>query len=212
MEEGRNTQTSAGDPLDGEPKIGRILEQTRRDRGLSLDEVEQATKIRKRYLTGLEREDYAMLPDAVYAQGFLKTYANFLGLDGEGLSRQVRNRRKPRRERGLNYSAPKKSDFERPLLPPGGVTGNERPRVSKTTIVTLVVAFLVVAGLLVTLYRVGQNSQSPGPPGTADRRGTTAEGGRITAAETENVAREDASGVASSEALRVEIGVEGAPS
>ena len=217
MGEARNGFDSAN----GEMEIGAVLERARMEKGLTLDEVEQSTKIRKRYLEGLEREDYGVMPDAVYAQGFLKTYANFLGLDGEGLSRQVRNRRKPRRERGLNYGAPKKSGFERPLLPPGGVTGNERPKASKTTIITLVVALLVVGGLLITLYRVGQNAQSPDPTETADDRGATAEGGRVTAAETENVAREDAAGnagkagnagVAPSEALRVEIGVQGAPS
>src|ERR687893_2349411 len=97
-------------------EIGPTLEQARKDRGLSLFEVEQATKIRKRYLVGLEREDYGALPDAVYARGFLKTYANYLGLDGEELSREFKDRRKPRRERGIAYGAPKKSEFDRPLI------------------------------------------------------------------------------------------------
>ncbi len=159
MEDGRNTPTPAnGEPLDGEGKIGRILEQTRRERGLSLDEVEQATKIRKRYLTGLEREDYAMLPDTVYAQGFLKTYANFLGLDGEALSRQLKSRRKPRRERGINYNAPS-SDFERPLITPGGMVGTEKRRVSTSAVVTLIVALLVLAVVIGTLYFVGRGVQ-----------------------------------------------------
>jgi cytoskeletal protein RodZ len=160
VENGRNTRTPAnGDPLDGEGKIGRILEQTRRERGLSLEEVEQATKIRKRYLTGLEREDYAMLPDAVYARGFLKTYANFLGLDGEALSRQLRSRRKPRRERGINYNNAPSSDFERPLITPGGVAGTEKRRVSTSAVVTLVVALLALAAVIGTLYFVGRGVQ-----------------------------------------------------
>jgi cytoskeletal protein RodZ len=159
VEDGRNTRTPAnGDPLDGEGKIGRILEQTRRERGISLEEVEHATKIRKRYLTGLEREDYALLPDAVYAQGFLKTYANFLGLDGEALSRQIRSRRKPRRERGINYNAPS-SDFERPLITPGGVAGTEKRRVSTSAVVTLIVALLALAAVIGTLYFVGRGVQ-----------------------------------------------------
>src|ERR687885_1821640 len=99
MEDGQHNR-SHGDESNGEAGIGRYLEQKRKERGLSLEEVEQATKIRKRYLTGLEREDYAVLPAGVYAQGFLKTYANYLGLDGEELSRQLKNRRKRRRERG----------------------------------------------------------------------------------------------------------------
>ena len=106
MEDGQHTHGGAqGDGSDDGVEIGRILEQQRKERGLSLEEVEQATKIRKRYLTGLEREDYTILPDAVYARGFLKTYANYLGLDGEALSQQLKSNRKPRRERGINYDA-----------------------------------------------------------------------------------------------------------
>ena len=166
MEEGRNTHAPpTGEPPNdpnggprGEPKIGHVLEGRRRERGLSLEEVEQATKIRKRYLMGLEREDYAMLPDAVYARGFLKTYANFLGLDGEALSRQLKNRRKPRRERGISYSAPR-SDFERPLITPGGVVGTEKRKVSTSAIVTLIVALLALAAVIGALYYVGRGVQ-----------------------------------------------------
>src|ERR671911_1463371 len=91
----------------GEAKIGAVLEKARKQRGLTLDEAEYATKIRKRYLDGLEREDFGVLPDAVYARGFLKTYANYLGLDGEDLARQLRDRRRSRRERTFAYGAPK---------------------------------------------------------------------------------------------------------
>jgi cytoskeleton protein RodZ len=162
MEDCRNTRTSANcDPLDGEAKIGRVLKQTRRKRGLSLDEVEQATKIRARYLSGLEREDYAMLPAAVYTQGFLKTYANYLGLDGEALSRQLRSRqlrsrRRPRREGGINYKPPS-SDFEQPLISPSGVAGTEKRMVSTSAVVTLLAALLALAALTGPLYLVGRD-------------------------------------------------------
>ena len=54
MEDWRHTQDPAqGDESRGE--IGRLLEHKRKERGLSLEEVVQATKIRKRYLMGLER-------------------------------------------------------------------------------------------------------------------------------------------------------------
>jgi transcriptional regulator with XRE-family HTH domain len=100
MVEGQHT------PGPAEGKIGLVLERARKDRGLSLEEAERATKIRKRYLIGLEQDDYTVLPDAVYARGFLKTYANFLGLDGDGLSQELRTRKKPRRERRLSYAPP----------------------------------------------------------------------------------------------------------
>lgn len=152
-----------GSGANGEAKIGRFLEQARKERGLSLEEVEQATKIRKRYLAGLESEDYAILPDAVYAQGFLKTYANFLGLDGEALSRQLKSRRKPRRERGINYNTQPESEFEEPLIAPRGLQGTEKRKVPTSAIVTLIVAVLVLAAVIGALYFVGRGVQSSRP-------------------------------------------------
>jgi cytoskeleton protein RodZ len=146
----------------GVGQIGPILEKRRLEKGLSLKEVEQATKIRTRYLDGLEREDPTVLPDPVYTRGFLKTYANFLGLDGERLSRELRDRRSPRRERQLNHEAPGTSDFEQPLITPGGVGEAERRRVSAATILTVALAVLVLAGVIGTLYYVGSRSVGSG--------------------------------------------------
>ena len=144
-------------PGAAEGKIGLVLERARKDRGLSLEEAERATKIRKRYLIGLENDDYTVLPDAVYARGFLKTYANFLGLDGDGLSQELRTRKKPRRERRLSYAAPS-SDFDRPIISPGGVPGaQKRQVVSKSAVVTFVIAALVIVALVGALYFVGLN-------------------------------------------------------
>src|ERR671932_1814015 len=147
----------------GDAKIGLALEKARKERGLTLDQVEQATKIRKRHLAGLEREDFGALPDAVYARGFLKTYANYLGLDGEGLARELKDRRKPRRERGIDYGAPKKSDFDRPLINPGELASAQgRKGVSQTTLMTSLVALLVLAAVVGTLYYVGRGVQISG--------------------------------------------------
>ncbi len=71
------------------PEIGRSLEEARKGKGLTLQQVEQETRIRSRYLRDLEQENFDVLP-AVYVLGSLKTYADFLGLDGAALSRQLK--------------------------------------------------------------------------------------------------------------------------
>lgn len=141
------------------PEIGALLERKRREKGLSLKDVEHATKIRSRYLEGLEREDYESLPDAVYVRGFLKTYANFLGLDGERLSRELRDRRAPRRERQLGHqAAPPATEFEEPLIPPGDLDDAERGWISRRTILPIALAVLVLtAG---ALYFIGSRSNT----------------------------------------------------
>src|SRR5215207_3308153 len=80
-----------------EPKLGRILEQAREERGISLHQAEQATKIRARYLQELERENFDVLPP-VYVQGSLRTYADYLGLDAEALVREYKHRQTPRED------------------------------------------------------------------------------------------------------------------
>ena len=159
MEDWRHTRDPAqGDESRGE--TGRLLEHKRKERGLSLEEVEQATKIRKRYLTGLEREDYAVLPDAVYARGFLKTYANYLGLDGEALSQQLKNSTKSQRERGSDYDPTPESDFEQPLITPSGLRATQKRKVSNSAIVTVMVAVLALAAVIGALYFVGRGVQT----------------------------------------------------
>src|SRR5215204_7081932 len=80
----------AGNPYTG-LEIGRTLESTREKRGLSLQQVEEATKIRTRYLRDLENENFDVLP-AVYMLGSLKTYAEHLGLDGAAIARELKRR------------------------------------------------------------------------------------------------------------------------
>lgn len=66
-------------------ELGQILRQARLRKGVSLMEAQQATKIRQSFLTALEDDDYSILPPPVYVRGFIKTYSNYLGLDGLGM-------------------------------------------------------------------------------------------------------------------------------
>lgn len=63
-------------------QIGSTLRESRTRQGLGLDEAERATRIRARYLAALEEERFDQLPAEAYAKAFLRTYADFLGLDG----------------------------------------------------------------------------------------------------------------------------------
>jgi cytoskeleton protein RodZ len=64
-------------------EIGNSLREARLRQGLDLAEIEQATKIRSRYLRALEDEQFELLPAQTYVKGFLKAYADQLGLDGD---------------------------------------------------------------------------------------------------------------------------------
>ncbi len=64
-------------------EIGELLRQAREARGHSLEDVEKATRIRVKYLEALESGDLGVLPSATQARGFLRNYAQFLGLEAE---------------------------------------------------------------------------------------------------------------------------------
>ena len=64
-------------------EIGNSLREARLRQGLDFPEIEQATKIRGKYLRALEEEQFDVLPAQTYVKGFLRSYADYLGLDGQ---------------------------------------------------------------------------------------------------------------------------------
>ncbi len=64
-------------------EIGNSLREARSRRQIELPQAELATKIRVKYLRALEEERFETLPSQTYVKGFLRTYADYLGLDGQ---------------------------------------------------------------------------------------------------------------------------------
>ena len=152
----------------GAIQIGSTLKRSRQELGLSFEDVERETNIRQRYLEALEREDYGALPGAVYAQGFLKTYANYLNLDGEELSQELKNQWEVLRERESNDSAPpRRSSGTTPHR--ARSSRGSRPRRRPFPTLALGVAVLAIVVLAVGvggLYMIGQRAmQTSGGPG-----------------------------------------------
>lgn len=131
-------------------RIGQVLRDARERAGLDIRNVEERTKIRGKYLRALEDEEWAVLPSAAYAKGFLRTYASLLGLDGEVLvdefRRQVENGRDaaayPRREQVLERRR-------------AGEPGGPRPGL------VLAIAALVVVGVILFLGLTGGDEEEP---------------------------------------------------
>ena len=63
--------------------VGSILHDTRIQKGIFLEDVEKATKIRQKFLEAIETDDYSIIPSTAYAKGFVKNYSEFLGLDSQ---------------------------------------------------------------------------------------------------------------------------------
>jgi hypothetical protein len=135
-------------------EIGNSLREARLRQGLEFPEIEQSTKIRGKYLRALEEEQFDVLPAQTYVKGFLRNYADYLGLDGqlyvdEFNSRYVRGEFE--------------EEEEQPFRP--RVAGSGRGGGFQSKAVLLTVA--VIAGLTVFIFAAwmwGGSDQNDLPP------------------------------------------------
>ena len=95
-------------------EIGERLGEARERLGLTLDEAERATRIRAHHLAALEEGRLDSLPSPVHARGFLKNYAEFLGLDAEGILLDYADIIQERGARARPKTAP--APFRRPSV------------------------------------------------------------------------------------------------
>ena len=86
--------------------IGERLREARMRQGRDITEVEAATKIRAKYLRALENDEFSMLPGTTYVKSFLRTYAEYLGLDAHLLVEEFRAQHEPRGEEEVPSFAP----------------------------------------------------------------------------------------------------------
>lgn len=64
-------------------ELGTRLKEARLSKGYSLDDLQEITKIQKRYLIGIEEGNYSIMPGSFYVRAFIKQYADAVGLDAE---------------------------------------------------------------------------------------------------------------------------------
>jgi cytoskeletal protein RodZ len=139
--------------------LGRILSEARIARGFTLEDVERETRIARRYLEALEREEFSVLPAPVYCRAFLRTYAQFLGLNaGEVLRLYPEKGREP------------------DMAPLPQVSKPPPPTLSLNWIISgAVVLVLLLAGVL--LYQSGSDSGGAVPVEQAAGTATEAQQG-----------------------------------
>jgi hypothetical protein len=124
-------------------EIGQTLRETRMRQKIDMTEVEAATKIRAKYLRALENEEWDLLPGPTFVKTFLRTYAEYLGLDARTLVEEYRER----------YEKPSTQDLT-PIAGPG--LGGKRNRRRRPAIpVPAVLGVLGVVALLGALYLLG---------------------------------------------------------
>jgi len=143
-------------------EIGNSLREARVRQGLDYPEVELATKIRVKYIRALEQEDFDVLPGDTYIRGFLRTYADYLGLDGQVYVEEYASRFAPdRREEG----------------PQERIRRRRRDRgVERRAVVLALLGIAALTALVIVAWKYGGASGSGTPPtvGQSNRKTPTA--------------------------------------
>ena len=131
-------------------QLGTALAQARIARGITLHDAERDTRINHQYLQALEEGKLEVMPAPVYARAFMRTYAQYLGMNARTLVQQLPGAR------------------PEPELPPLPQVGREAgsPLVSASWLVAgVVVALLLVLGLMLFWDRGGDGDLAvSGPP------------------------------------------------
>jgi cytoskeleton protein RodZ len=126
--------------------IGPTLREARMRARIDITEVETRTKIRARYLRAIENEEWDLLPGPVYAKTFLRTYADFLGLDSRMLVDEYKRRYERPSDNEARPIASLTRERERaargPLIPPWAIVG------------------AVLVAVVIVLYVVGNSGTS----------------------------------------------------
>jgi cytoskeleton protein RodZ len=142
------------------PQIGETLREARMRAKIDISEVEAETKIRAKYLRALENEDWALMPGGTFVRSFLRTYAEYLGLDAKMLVEEYK----------LRHQALSELDMA-PISPPGAQSRQlQPPRISRGWVVGLSVAGLLV--LLIVLGSIGSSGRND-KAGVASQRTST---------------------------------------
>jgi cytoskeleton protein RodZ len=141
-------------------EIGNTLLEARARRNLDIPSCEAGTKIRAKYLRAMEEEQFDVLPSPTYVRGFLRTYGEFLGLDGSLLVDEYESRFSRPEDRNGDHRPRGRSGRA-----PGRAGPSPRKRGKRRTETQLLwLAIGGVMGIALLVWLGAGNGSSSAPP------------------------------------------------
>ncbi|WP_010649207.1 helix-turn-helix domain-containing protein [Oceanobacillus massiliensis] len=133
--------------------VGAKLKEARLASGLSLDSLQETTKIQKRYLLAIEEGNLHILPGKFYARAFIKEYANAVGLDSNELLEEYKEEIPSTEEENVQYTRMQRTRKEQ--------STDKGPGIS-SVIPMIIVALLIIGIVAVTWWFIRENTSENG--------------------------------------------------
>lgn len=142
--------------------IGEKLKEAREAQNITLDDLQESTKIQKRYLMAIEQGDFDLLPGIFYARAFIKEYALAVGLDANVLLKEHHNEI-PETNEGLTeqYSRIQRSRRK------------SRPTTDTSVIFSLIprlIVILLIVGIIFIAWTLIQKTLGDDQPNPSDEQ------------------------------------------
>ncbi|MBW7473229.1 DUF4115 domain-containing protein [Paenibacillus oenotherae] len=126
--------------------LGALLRKAREQRKMTLDDIQDLTKIQKRYLEAIEEGNYNVLPGTFYVRAFVKNYSEAVGLDAEEVLRLYNN----------EVPAPVAEQVAEPMQRPRRARTQSSDRWSRWGFRTLMWSFLLLIVVVVYVFAINK--------------------------------------------------------
>ncbi len=144
-------------------ELGTRLKEARLSKGYSLDDLQEITKIQKRYLIGIEEGNYSIMPGSFYVRAFIKQYAEAVGLDAEEILETYKNELPSTPNDQVSQSITNSPSRRKVTKGPSNKMMEAMPKI-------IVALFIVV--IIVVIWVLWQSKNSPG---TSEENNSTPE-------------------------------------
>lgn len=141
-------------------EIGSTLRESRMRARIDISEVENATKIRAKYLRAIENEEWDLLPGPVYIKSFLRTYGDFLGLDSRLLIDEFKRRYERPADSELRAIASTARERDRRRSTPGALS---RLLLSPRSVIGVALLVIVAALYVIGSHSLGKSLRTGSP-------------------------------------------------
>ncbi|QSB08306.1 helix-turn-helix domain-containing protein [Lysinibacillus sp. FSL K6-0075] len=144
-------------------ELGTRLKEARLSKGYSLDDLQEITKIQKRYLVGIEEGNYSIMPGSFYVRAFIKQYAEAVGLDAEEILETYKKELPSTPNDQVSQSMTNSPSRRKVTKGPSNKMMEAMPKI-------IVALFIVV--IIVAIWVLWQSKNSPG---TSEENNSTPE-------------------------------------